>query len=160
MAYFFNKKHIPIQDTDLVYLKLAKGTNPGYRLPHMSVLDVRKIGPFKVKRKVGKVAFELELPPHINIHPVISCIHLEPARKEHLKDATPPPPIIVDGEERYLINRIVRKERRRQKGDRTRKVYYRVRWQGYGPEEDTWIESAELKSQVPEMVEAFEANHR
>ena len=94
-----------------MYLKLAKGTNPGYRLPYILVLNIHKIGPFKVKRKVGKVVFELELPPHINIHLVISCIYLELVRKEYLKDTTLLPPIIVDSEERYLINHIVHKER-------------------------------------------------
>ncbi|ETI22354.1 hypothetical protein G647_06428 [Cladophialophora carrionii CBS 160.54] len=69
----------------------------------MSVLNPRKIGPFKVKRRVGKVAFELELPEHIKIHPTISCVHLKPALPDEYRRHQPPPPIEVDGEERFII---------------------------------------------------------
>jgi hypothetical protein len=100
----------------------------GYRLPKMSALNVHKIGPFKVKRRVGKVAFELKLPTYLYIYPVISCIHLEPADKQYLKRQTPPSPLIMEGEERYIIDRILRKEQRRQPGDKVRRTYYRIRW--------------------------------
>ena len=59
-------------------LKLAIETKVGYRLLNISALDVRKIGPFKVKRRIGKVAFELNLPLYIKIYLVISYVYLEP----------------------------------------------------------------------------------
>lgn len=157
MAKYFDNRHTPIKAMDRVWLKLARGTRTGYRLPNVSDLDVIKAGPFTVKRKVGKVAFELDLPESFKIHPVISCIHLEPTREDPFdRQAPPPPPVVVEGEERYLIDRILKKEQRRQPGDRARRVYYRVRWQGYGPKDDSWIEESELADQVPEMVEDFE----
>jgi hypothetical protein len=119
MAKYFDSKHTPIKEADQVWLKLAKGTDIGYRLPNMSALDVKKIGPFPVKRRMGKVAFELDLPEHLNIHPVISCVHLEPARPEHFDRLPPPPPLVVDGEERYVIDRILKKEQRRQLVDKS-----------------------------------------
>ncbi|RMZ86659.1 hypothetical protein DV736_g6115, partial [Chaetothyriales sp. CBS 134916] len=154
MAIYFDRKHTPFRQADLVYLRLAKGVNIGYKLPNMSVLDVNKVGPFRVKRKVSNVAFELELPPDMGIHPVISCIHLEPANETHLKKAPPPPPIVVGNEERWIIDRLLRKERRGQE------TYYKIRWQGYGPAEDSWEEEQELRSQVPELVDAFESRFR
>lgn len=157
MAKYYDAKHTPMFKAEYVWLKLAKGTDVGYRLPSMSALDVRKIGPFKVKRQISKVAFELELPSYLRMHPVISCIHLEPANGEHRDRQTPPPPLMIDGEERFIIDRILRKEQRKQPGNKTRRPYYRVRWQGYGPDEDSWIEALELHEQVPELVDAFEA---
>src|SRR5271156_2135419 len=65
----------------------------------MSALEVKKIGPFPIKRKVGKVAFELDLPEYLKIHPIISCVHLEPTLPEHPDSQTPPPPLTVEGEE-------------------------------------------------------------
>jgi hypothetical protein len=79
---------------DQVWLKLAKSTDLGYHLPSMPALDVKKIGPFPIKREVGKVAFELDLPEYPKIHPVISCVHLEPALPH---SQTPPPPLTVEG---------------------------------------------------------------
>jgi hypothetical protein len=76
---------------------------------------------------------------------VISCIHLEPANKQYLRRQTPPPPLMVKGEERYIIDRILRKEQRRQPGDKVRRTYYRIRWQGYQPDEDSWIKALELR---------------
>jgi hypothetical protein len=158
MTKYYDAKHTRIKDTDQVWLKLAKGTDVGYRLPHMSALDVRKVGPFPIKRRIGKVAFELELPDYLKIHPVISCVHLEPALPEHLNARPPPPPLTTEEGEKYSIDRIVRKEQRRKPGDKSRRTYYRVRWQGYGPNEDTWESADDLQEQVPELVRAFESS--
>jgi hypothetical protein len=160
MAVYFDAKHTSIREADRVWLKLTKGTDVGYRLPNMSVLDPRKIGPFKVKRRVGKVAFEIDLFSYIKIHPVISCIHLEFAQEDELRRFAPLPPILVEGEERFIIDRILRKEQRRQRGDKTRRTYYRVRWQGYEPEEDSWIEASELRDQVPKLIQDFDRAQR
>jgi hypothetical protein len=45
----------------------------------MSVLDIKKIGPFLVKRRIGKVVFELDLPDYLKIYLVIFYIYLESA---------------------------------------------------------------------------------
>ena len=46
----------------------------------MNKLDHKKIGPFKVKKTVGKRAYQLELPPQMKIHPVFHVSLLEPYR--------------------------------------------------------------------------------
>jgi hypothetical protein len=110
MVRYFDAKHTRIKETDQVWLKLAKGINIGYRLLNISVLDVKKIGPFLIKRRIGKIVFKLDLPDYLKIHSVISCIHLEPALPTHLENQAPPPPLQIEGEERYLVDRILRKE--------------------------------------------------
>lgn len=161
MAVQFDSKHRPMQEMhpgDKAYLKLAKPLEEGYHLPNATSIDIIRTGPYEIKRRVGKLAYELKLPPEVRIHPVISIIYLKPVSEDLYQrgKSTPPAPIEVDGEQRYLIDRIIRKEVRRQPGDRTRKVYYKVRWQGYGPKDDNWIEEQDLRSQVPELVEAFD----
>jgi len=69
-------------------------------LPNMTTLDVRKIGPFRVKHRVGNAAFELELPSHIKVHLIVSCVYIESAQPAPFKHPPPPPPIEVVGEER------------------------------------------------------------
>jgi hypothetical protein len=111
MARYFNEKHTPIKIGDQVMLKLATDTEIGYCFPNMSTLDVKNIGPFKVKNRVGKVAIELDLLEHLRIHLVISCIHLEPFSNELRTSAPPPPPVVIEGEERFIIDRILERDR-------------------------------------------------
>jgi len=160
MAIYYNEKHRPINIKDKVWLKLAKGTEIGYRLPNSTSLDVIKTGPFTVKRQIKKLTYELDLPKDMKMHPFFSVIHLEAAEDDPYDRSNPPPaPVIMDGEQTHLVDRILRKEKRRERGDPTRKWYYRVRWQGYGPKDDTWQEEEQLRNDVPEIVEAFE-RHR
>ena len=39
----------------------------------------QRAGPFIVKRRVGRLAYELDLPDTMGIHPVISVTHLAPS---------------------------------------------------------------------------------
>ena len=60
---------------DTVNLRLHRR----YRLP---AIQNRKLGqqlvdPLRIKRQVGKLAYELEIPKNWKIHPVISVAHLE-----------------------------------------------------------------------------------
>lgn len=55
----------------------------------------------------------------------------------------PPPPIEATdpGEPlKYLVDRILRKEYRRQPGDKKKHWYCRVRWQGYTAKDDLWVQ--------------------
>jgi hypothetical protein len=61
-----------------------------------------------------------------------------------------PAPIIRDGHEEWLINNIVGK---RCRGGQTQ---YRVRWLGYGPEEDCWLPAHELSE--CEALDRWEAS--
>ena len=79
MAEYYDKKHSQTKPADSVYLKVVRSVDKGYRILNSTTLDPIKIGPFKVISKVRKLAYKLNLPPHIKIHPVVSVIHLEPA---------------------------------------------------------------------------------
>ena len=62
------------------------------------------------------------------------------------------PPLVIEGEERSLVGHILCKEQHRRPGDRARRIYYRVRWQGNGPDEDIWETADDLLEQTPELV--------
>ena len=122
IAIQYDVKHRVPELTNSVYLKMAKTGVPGYHLPKSSSLSTKKVGPFKIAAKVGPLAYRLELPESMKIHPVISVIHLEQAKPDSFGRQIPEPtPLMVEGEEQWVIEKILKKERR------GRQTEYRVK---------------------------------
>lgn len=68
----------------------------------------------------------LELPTSFaKIHPVFPAIHLVQVKPDvSEREVLPPAPIIVDNKKNYMIEKVLRREKRgRQNG-------YRVKWKG------------------------------
>jgi hypothetical protein len=63
-------------------------------------------------------------------HDVFNVVSLKPFRTDGRYQETPP--VLVDGEEEFLIDHIVT---HRKQG---RTLAYQVNWAGYGPEHNTW----------------------
>jgi hypothetical protein len=89
------------------------------------------VGPFRVKRRVGQLAYELELPPSLPVHPVFHTALLRPFRSDG-RHQPPPLPLQVAGEEEYEVDSILA-----HRGSGRGRTFL-VRWKGYGPEHDTW----------------------
>ena len=78
MTLYVNKSRLErprLQKKDLVYL--LRRNIKIIRLNDK--LDLKKIGPFKVKRNIRDISFELKLPSVIKIYPVFYLLLLEPA---------------------------------------------------------------------------------
>lgn len=58
------------------------------------------------------------------------------------------------GKNVYIANSIVDKKKE------NNKVYYRVRWKGFEPEDDTWEPRTQLMEDTPELVQTYEASLR
>lgn len=97
----------------------------------------RWVGPYRIVRALGPVAYELELPPTMKIHNVF---HVSLLRQFHpgTRQQKPPAPVVCeeDGEEYYLVDRVI-DHRDRSKGKKRVREFL-VRWKGYGVEDDTW----------------------
>ena len=76
----------------------------------------RFVGPYKVKKIISANAVELELPSIIRIHPVvnISRIHRYIGQVEGQKKEQPAL-VIIEGEEKWEVKRILNKQRIRGK---------------------------------------------
>ena len=61
------------------------------------------------------------------------------------------PPVVADGEEEYVVDRIV-DQRRRGRG-----LQYRVQWKGYGIGDDSWLSRSRLND--CEALDRWEAEH-
>lgn len=123
---------------DYAYLRL----HHGYQLPGRPNKKVsqQRCGPFLVKRRVGRLAYELELPPAWRVHPIIFVAQLEPvpAGEDPYRRPRPSHPEAVEMKgdtpeyRSYEVEKIVGKRIR--KYNKTPVTQYLVRWLGYGPE--------------------------
>ena len=164
ILYDKRHQHLKLNPGDKAYLRL----HHGYSLPSQTnaKLSNQRTGPFLIKRRIGKLAYELDLPPRWQIHPVISIMQLEPAPK----DADPynrprpdhPDAVEVEGtpntswEKSYEVEKLVK--RRDRKYGRTKVVEYLVRWLGYGPEFDEWKSLPALANSMT-LVEDYERSN-
>jgi hypothetical protein len=119
-------------------------------------LDHRRLGPFKIIQCIGesKLAFKLELPHTMRIHPVfygslltLYCLNTIPGRVQ-----PPAPPVTVDGHEEYEVREILDSKIER------RKLRYLVDWVGCGPEDRQW-EPAEHLGNSADAVARFHARY-
>jgi transposase InsO family protein len=105
-------------------------------------LDHKFFGPFTIKRKVNDTTYELDLPESMRIHPVFHVSLLRPVMENEIEGRTQgePPAVIVEGEEEFEVEKIVRAKR--EKGV----LKWEVKWKGYGEEDNTWEPWENLKN--------------
>jgi len=66
------------------------------------------VGPFLILSKVGKQAYEMQIPEDWKIHPIVSVAQLEPFREDSFDRELPrPTPVTIEGEEYYRIERVI-----------------------------------------------------
>ena len=96
----YNAQHRPMeyQEGNLVYINLHRD----YALPGRPPRKIsqQRTGPYKVKKRVGQLAYEINLPNHWGIHPVINMQQLTPAPRPNRDPfghhVPPPDPIIPE----------------------------------------------------------------
>lgn len=150
-------------------MNLAEGSQAylrlhhGYSIPGVNPkLSNQRVGPFPVLEKVGNLAYRLELPGVMRIHPVISIAQLEPSpdRSEdpYHRTSTQPVPPVEETQDNldpdfttqyrpYVIERLLD---RRGTG---RNVKYLVKWEDHGNEHNVWYPVHALQEAKDLMAE-------
>jgi hypothetical protein len=106
-------------------------------------------GPFKILQ-VGEGYVELDLPPRMRIHRRVNVNKIKEYHPPVIPHEEPAPE--EDGS--YEVESLIKKKRI----VRGRKyvLQYLVRWKGYGPENDEWIDRSELQRNATEILMEFE----
>jgi hypothetical protein len=149
MKECYDKRHQeapPFREGEKVFLlrRNIKTKRPSEKLDH------RKLGPFKIRKKLGTLSYELELPKTMRIHPIFHVSLLEKApqnaRLYHTEtDAT---------EMEYEVEKILGHS---QNGNETR---YLVKWKGYPIEESTLEPIEHLQNAQGALQEYLRTQHQ
>lgn len=133
MAQRIDSTYTPFKKGDKVWLE-AKNL----KARHHKKMGPKRHGPFKIKEVMGPVNYRLSLPKTWKIHDVFHATLLSPYRETevHGKNLTRPPPEIINEEEEYEIDFILRHKFMRKRGDEH--FEYEVKWKGYKVDEATW----------------------
>ena len=125
---------------------LLSTSNIKLKISRANKLLPRWIGPFRIMKRVGNVAYKLELPETLKIHPAFHVSLLKPYRASS-KVQPPPPPILEENDElSFEVERVLAHEI---SGSRTRpQKYYLIKWLGYGLEHNSWEPEKNLSLEV------------
>ena len=106
--------------------------------------DYRRLGLYKILEVIreSKLAFKLELPHQMKIHPVFHASLLHPYRPNTIPGRTQPPPphVEIEGHEEYEVKEILDSRIRRNR------LEYYIDWEGYLPSERTWEPAEDVRN--------------
>lgn len=133
-----------------VYLRLQpyRQTSVAYR--RALKLAPRFYGPFTIIRKIGDVAYELDLPPDARIHPVfhVSQLKLKLGSSSSALPRLPP----VDAHGVFRPEPVEILTRRSRPKDNRPFIEVLVRWEGQTVDDATWEEYHALANAYPHLV--------
>ena len=144
------RKSIEFQEGDHVFLKVTPTIGVG-KVIKLKRLSPRFINPFQILKRIGPVAYQIALPPHLsNLHEVFHVSQLrkyhpnpthflEPESIQLKEDLTfcVPSARIVDKSSRQLQNKTM--------------LLVKVAWRKEGVEDYTWELESDMKKEYPEL---------
>ena len=119
-------------------------------------LQHRFLGPYTITQKISPVAYKLQLPESLRIHPVFHVSLLRPYKDpstfpDRPLPTPPPPPVTIDNTPEYVVEKILDHRIYR------RRPEYLVKWAGY-PDHDASWEPLEHLANSQEILREFETS--
>ena len=125
------RRHIEYKEGEMVFLdrRFIKTRRPSIKL------DWKKLGPFKIVKKINAVSYRLQLPQTMSkLHDVFHVSLLHPVKNTYPRPAqAQPPPVILDRQDEYFeVEDIL--DGKCKKG----KWKFLVSWKGYSTKDNSW----------------------
>lgn len=132
---------------DMVYLKLQPYRLAAFGLRSSLKLQTKFYGPFRILAKIGKVAYRLQLPSSVNIHPVFHVSQL----KKHVGPTEIPtqdlPLVHTNGF--IKTDPVAVLQTRQVPRNNLPVVQWLVQWANLPPEDATWEDASFMKGTFP-----------
>ncbi|WVZ51594.1 hypothetical protein U9M48_002725 [Paspalum notatum var. saurae] len=140
------RRELTFEAGEFVYLKVSPlhGTK---RFHTKGKLAPRYVGPYKIKKKIGDLAYELKLPKHLSgVHPLRKCLRLP-------EDQISPEAIDLQDNLEYLEYPVQILDQAEKRTRRTSIPMCKVLWSNHSEREATWEKESELREKYPHLFE-------
>lgn len=143
------RRHLEFNEGDLVMVKLLPHQSRRFAKVHKGLVR-RYEGLFPIEKRVGKLAYRLTLPSHLEMHPVFYVSLLkpyhedkdEPSRGESIRAPTAITTMPNKNIEKILAQRVIPR-----RGSHPIYVEYFVKWMGLPSSEVSWEHELTLWNQ-------------
>ncbi|XP_075515463.1 uncharacterized protein LOC142550108 [Primulina tabacum] len=141
-------REVQFQEGDMVYLKLRPHRQNSVCSRIAQKLSNRFYGPFKIEKKVGTVAYKLQLPEGSRVHPVFHVSCLKRAVGTSDVEIKLPEEIDTDLLMTFEPDVVLAERIKHLKGQPCQQIL--VRWKGRSEEEATWESLEDFQGQFPD----------
>nr|GEU84868.1 copia protein [Tanacetum cinerariifolium] len=143
------RRELAFQEGDYVFVRIQSYRQKTLAKRRYEKLSPRFYGPYRILRKVGLVAYKLELPPDARIHSVFHVSMLKPAHGSFSSNPAPPLPITKDWEVDLQPSSVLAPHRVIEAGQPVLELL--ILWCHRPAEEATWENYDLLTTQFPDF---------
>lgn len=132
--------------------------NLAVKVPSRKLGDTQ-LGPYKIRARVGELAYTLELPDSLSrIHPTFHVDLLTPWKGNDVNGILPPPPppVELDDETEWEVQEVL--DSAWVGRGKKKHLQYLVSWRGFLPRDNSW-QPAENLEHSAELVKEFHERH-
>ena len=142
-----HRRHVEFSEGDMVFLKLQPYKQKTLAKYRFEKLSPRYFGPYPILKKIGSVAYKLQLPAEAKIHPIFHVSQLKFAQGFANIGYLPPLPLSQDGE--HLLEPELIQDARVVTEHGVQNVELLIKWIGRSQEDSSWENYDVIVEQFP-----------
>ncbi|KAF2307314.1 hypothetical protein GH714_026368 [Hevea brasiliensis] len=134
------RRHLEFEEGDMVIVKLIPQTVRNYGRVHKGLLR-RYEGPFPMEKCIGKLAYRVKLPPHLECHPVFHVSFLKPYhadKDDSDRGKSHQAPTVVNTTLEHEVEEILAHRVVPPRGTHPGYKEYLMKWKGLSDTEASW----------------------